>query len=153
LVPPALEGGGIDTHRQQVWLSRPRGAADVDAERRVPARVAADLRAVEPDPAVAIDAVELEPEHLPRRRCGNRGLLPIPCRLDGQEAMAQVRLRVERPFDDVVVRDVDPLPPGVVIEWGERAGAPDRLLVQPLQGGAPDAAGPVRVFDQNGKGV
>src|SRR5207248_2630176 len=104
LVPPALEGARVDVDRQHVRRAGVRDPADVVAERRVAALLLAEELPVQPELAVAEDAVEVEPEALPAGRGRKRKGLPVPGGRRRAETVVLVRLRVDRLFDHVVVR-------------------------------------------------
>src|SRR5437879_3320737 len=64
LVPPALMLLGIDADGQDISSSEPDEAADVVPEAGVAARMVAQLLTVEPDRALAVNAVEVDPHAL-----------------------------------------------------------------------------------------
>ena len=106
-VPPAFELGRINAHDQQVVRAGFCDVGDVVAKTGVPAEVAAQEMTVKPHLAVAVNAVELEPQPAARVGGGNRNRLAIPGRFDRQVTVRFVRLRIERAFDNVIMWNVD----------------------------------------------
>ena len=79
----------------------------------------AEVLAVEPDVAVHVDAVELDPDAavFRFRRRGERLAVPADAAVEISAAVARRGERIEGAFDAPVVRHVE-LPPGRVVEIG-----------------------------------
>ena len=140
--------------------------ADVIRKARIPTGMPAQAGAVDPDDAVAIHAVELEPDRFAFVLGGDREGATIPAdrvtdlRADRFVAVALVRVLIERQLDNPVVGQID-LPPGAVVEigfderdvrrrgspWPRQCAAAPSSLRSPIVRPAFAQAGKFRVFE------
>ena len=127
LVPPALDVGGVDAHRQHVLATVVRHIADVEVEARVAAAVVADAMPVQPHFAAAEDAVELEPQLAAEVFGGEIEPLAVPGNAARAKAMADVPGRVIGLLDEPVVREVQRAPRAVIEAHASRALGPAGL--------------------------
>ncbi len=148
-VPPALEMSRIDVHGQHVPSAVDGVGSDVVAKARVTAGVAAKVVAVDPDLAVPVNAVEVDPERFAAVRGGHVESQAIPAGGGGERAVVRIGLGAELPLHDVIVRQVHGAPGVIVIapRRGARGCAPRLLQVHRL--GNPARVG--GVFDQDGQ--
>src|SRR5207253_1792625 len=78
LIPPSLEMAGVGPDDEQVARARLDERRDVVAEARVAAGVVADVLAVQPYVAVAVDAVEIQEDPPATIRCRQREGFAVP---------------------------------------------------------------------------
>ena len=121
LVPPALLRGGVHPHGDDIAAAVVQVVGEVHPEARVAAGLAPQVVPVDPDDAVAEDAVELQRDAPTLRRRRDGQLAPVPAdavlgerAADRLRAMGRAAALAERQFHRPVVRQVDAAPRPVV---------------------------------------
>ena len=128
-VEPAFELGGVDFQGNGVGTVEADDVGDIGAEGGVPAFVAGDDPAVDPDSGVAVGPVELEPDAFADVGGGEGEGAAVPANgvalkagADGFETVAAIGVAVEGEFNGPVVGQIQRTP-GLVVEFGRGGSA------------------------------
>ena len=122
-VKPAFEPAGVDPHDKHIRAAGIRVGRDVKVEARVTADVASKEVAIQPHEAIAVDAVELQPQRLARivRRQSEGAAVPADVvggetgTAQGLETVVPVCAGAKRQFDGPIMREIERPPPAIVI--------------------------------------
>src|ERR1035441_1778690 len=119
LIPPPLKLPRVHTHDDHVLGPALRGFGDVELKGRVAARMSAQELPVEPDLAVAEDALKLQLQDLALSGLGNGKALAIPGQLDRQVAVASIVGGIVVPglIQHIIVRQMNRLPLRVIVAY------------------------------------